>query len=310
MKKLITIFMICIAMLALGLTACGNEQVTEQKMMVEETAAAGIMEEAAYDTYYDAGYAGGFSNDGGSTTVADPNRKLIKDVSLEIETKEYESLLASIREKITALGGYVENSSLSSPSTNDTYRSSRHANITARVPSDKLDEFVNGISKEGNVTYKSENVTDITLQYTDTESRKKSLLVEQDRLNEMMKKAETVEDLIAIESRLSEVRYELESIESQLRTYDNQVDYSTVYIGISEVVEYSPQEDTTIWEQIKSGFNNCINGLGEFFKGLFVFVIAYSPLLILIAAVVVVVVVIVKKIKKNKKKKSAQVDET
>ena len=69
----------------------------------------------------------------------------------------------------------------------------------------------------------------MTLQYVDLESHKKALTTEQDRLIELMEQAETVEDIITIEGRLSEVRYQLESMESQLRTYDNKIDYSTVY---------------------------------------------------------------------------------
>ena len=41
-------------------------------------------------------------------------------------------------------------------------------------------------------------------------------------------------------NRLSEVRYQLESIESQLRTFDNRIDYSTVYLYIDEVEVFSP----------------------------------------------------------------------
>ena len=52
---------------------------------------------------------------------------------------------------------------------------------------------------------------------------------------ELMAKAENVDAVIAIESRLSEVLYELESIKSSLRVYDNQVLYSTIYLNINEV---------------------------------------------------------------------------
>jgi hypothetical protein len=69
----------------------------------------------------------------------------------------------------------------------------------------------------------------------DLESHKKALQEEEKRLLSFMEDAESIEDLITIEDRLTNVRYQLESMESQLRTYDNQVNYSSVHMNIEEV---------------------------------------------------------------------------
>ena len=95
--------------------------------------------------------------------------------------------------------------------------------MTARIPAKRLDEFVQRVGEQSNITNKEERVEDVTLQYVDLESRKKALATEQDRLLELLEKAESVEDIISIEARLSDVRYELESMESQLRTLNNQI---------------------------------------------------------------------------------------
>ena len=298
---------------ALSLSACGAANYdAEMPMMkaaggaggtydmaVAETAAAA--EEAAYA--YDAADGGAMMNGSMATEVQNPSpkRKLIKNVQMELETKEFDKVTAAISNRVAQLGGYIENSSISNPNSYDQYVGRRNMNITARIPCDRLDEFVQQVETEGNVTYKNENVTDITLQYTDTESRKKSLLTEQERLNELMKKAETVEDIIAIESRLSEVRYQLESIESQLRTYDNQVDYSTVNININEVVDYTPVKETSVWERISEGFKASLISVGNFFENLFVGILALSPILLLIAVFIVIIVLVIRKIAKKKK---------
>ena len=60
----------------------------------------------------------------------------------------------------------------------------------------------------------------------------KELETEQQRLLELLETAESLDDILTIESRLTEVQYELDSKESQLRTYDNQIDYSTVYLDL------------------------------------------------------------------------------
>ena len=80
------------------------------------------------------------------------------------------------------------------------------------------------------------------------------LETEQQRLLELLETAESLDDILTIESRLTEVQYELDSKESQLRTYDNQIDYSTVYLDINEVVRYTPQEQKGTWERISTGF--------------------------------------------------------
>ena len=160
-------------------------------------------------------------------------RKLIRNASLSVETKEFDAFLASVEEQVIALGGYIESM--------DTYNGSRysytqynsavkHSNLTARIPQKNLNQFLDAVSEAGNVTNRNESVEDVTLTYVDMESRKKSLQTEMDRLQEFLEKAETLEDIITLEDRMSTVRYQLESMESQLRTYDNMVDYSTVHM--------------------------------------------------------------------------------
>ena len=66
--------------------------------------------------------------------------------------------------------------------------------------------------------------------------------------------------IITLEDRMSTVRYQLESMESQLRTYDNMVDYSTVHMNIQEVKELTPviEEEETAWERFVNGFKESL----------------------------------------------------
>ena len=139
----------------------------------------------------------------------------------------------------------------------------RHADIRARIPADRLDRFVETVESAGNVTSKQEQVTDVTLQYSDAESRKKSLEIEQERLWALLEKADSLDAVVALEARLSEIRYELESYTSQLRLYDNQVDYSTVSIYMREVKDLTPTAPDSIGTRIQKGFNRSLNNLGE-----------------------------------------------
>lgn len=79
---------------------------------------------------------------------------------------------------------------------------------------------------------------------------KKALETEQERLLALLEKAENVEDIITIENRLSDVRYELENYESQIRLLDNQIDYSTVYVDISEVSRVTDTGKQGFFEEV------------------------------------------------------------
>ena len=113
-----------------------------------------------------------------------------------------------------------------------------------------------------------------------------------------MKKAESVEDLITIESRMSEVRYELESIESQLRTYDNQVDYSTVNIDVHEVVEYTAPKKGTVGERIAEGLKENLADIGIFLEDATVWFVTNIPTFLLLAVFAIIIILIIKGIKK------------
>ncbi len=124
------------------------------------------------------------------------------------------------------------------------------------------------IGNAGNITSRTQNVEDITLTYVDLEAHKRTLKEEEERLNEFLRNAETIEDMIYIEDRLSSIRYQLESMESQLRTYDNKINYSTVYLNINEVVEYTPvvYEEPSVGQRMKEGFLDTVDDIKEWFQ--------------------------------------------
>ncbi len=247
-----------------------------------------------------------------SDEAAHVERKLIRNVSMHLETREFDALTKSISDAVTFFGGYMEQSDVSG---NSLYwsdeRSSRCSNLTARIPENKLDAFLTEVSGQGNVTYKNESVQDVTLQYTDITSRKKTLQMEQDRLWELLEKAESVDAVIALEARLSEVRYQLESIESQLRTLDNQIVYSTVYLSIQEVQVLTSTDPDTIPVRIQKGLSRSLNTLKISSVDFLVWFISSLPILAVFAVLVFIAVIILKKpLKRRKTRKQKGMDKT
>lgn len=255
--------------------------------------------------------SGEVQNSQSNVTVSD--RKLIRTVNMSVETKEFDSVMESLDNQIKASGGYVENMETYNGSVYSGYRNSRSANMKIRIPKDKVDDFLNTVSGITNVISKSESVEDVTLVYVDLESHKKALETEQTRLLELLQKAESIEDIITIEQRLSHVRYQIESMESQLRTYDNKVDYSTVYLDISEVQELTPIVEETVWERISLGFLESVTSIVDGVKELAIWFIINIPYLIIWAAVITVIILVarrsMKKKDKNKDKKKPGIEQ-
>ncbi len=235
--------------------------------------------------------------------VQDSQRKLIKNVSIDVETETIDELLATVRNKTDSLGGYIEESSTYNGSS---YygKENRNASLTIRIPAEKLDEFLAEVSQVSNVIRRNESISDVTLQYVDLESHKKALLVEQERLLELLEQAETMEDIISLESRLSEVRYQIESMESQLRTMDNQVSYSTVYLTVQEVTALTPVKEQTTWERISTGFAGSLYNLGAGIGNFLIALIISLPYLIFFTVIVLGIVLIIWLIKKNSSKEA------
>ena len=299
MKKLTALTLALLLVLAL-FTACGAKSqstaamdyaaVEEMEMAVEAPAAMqanSLTEGSAADA-----------------SVLPENRKWIITVNMDAETNDLDALMASLDARIADLNGYVEDQTTYNGSTNSSRRY-RYANLTIRIPAADVNAFTEEVAGIANVVSKNLSREDITLTYVATESKITALETEEARLLELLAKAETMSDLLEIEARLSDVRYELESYSSRLRLYDNQVDYATIYLYISEVQEYTPVAEKTTWERIRDGFASSMKGLKEGAVDTLVWVLANSPYLVVWGVVITCLILVVKKLRKGRKVKAA-----
>lgn len=239
-----------------------------------------------------------------SDTIVSPNtdRKLIRRISMDTQTREMDTLLSSITAKVTELGGYIESRNVSSGNSYNGGSQNRYANLTIRIPAQRLDEFVLHVDDTSNVTSTRESSEDITLNYVATESRMKALQAEEARLLQLIDKAANLTELLQLEKRLTEVRTELERVTSQLKLYDNLVDYGTVELSISEVREYTPTEEPGFWERISTGFVNSLKNLGVILTELVIFFVCAVPYLLPLLAIGGIILLAMKLASKKKKK--------
>ena len=230
-------------------------------------------------------------------------RKIIKNGDLSIQTREFDEFLTNLNRSILAVGGYVEASSINGNSYNKNRM--RSADVTARVPAEQLDAFCDQVSELGNVTYKNLYTRDVTLTYVDLESHVKALRTEQETLMELLRKAEKVEDIILIQNRLSDVLYEIESYESTLRTFDDQIAYSSVHLSIQEVQRETTVEKETAGQEIARRFKENWEDVKDGFARFGIDFVSDLPIIIVwVVFLGIVVLVIVRIVKGGPKRKA------
>ena len=224
---------------------------------------------------------------------------------MSTETKTIDQVKADVESQIKSLGGYIENSSMSGTGKN---RDLRMLYYTIRIPADKLDTLIATVGNSCTVLSSSENTTDVTLEYVDTKARVDSLRVEYEQLMTLLSEAKDLDNIIILQNRLSEVRYQIESAESRIRVLENQVQYATLNLQIAEVLEETPIEEphiVTYGEKVGEQFKDMWEGTVTFFQNFLLGLIAAIPFLVFMGIVAVIVLVIVFSARKKRAKRAA-----
>lgn len=302
-RKILT-WILVLALVSAALTGCGGSGYAKNEAMVEAAPMApGAMADMAEPE------EGLYSTSVTGSTEVSAQQKLITTVHISAETEDLDPFMAEISGKIAGLGGYIEYQDVYNGSSRSTYRY-RSASMTIRIPADNLAGFVAQVKDCSNVISYNESQEDVTLTYVSTESRVKALETQETRLLELLEQAENMTELLEIEARLSEVRYELERVASSLLVLSNQVSYATVHLDIEQVKAYTEVEEQTVWQRIASGFGKNLKNMGEDLVNFFVWVVTYSPQLVIFAAIVVLVVVIIRRTsRKRREKKNPPIQE-
>lgn len=209
------------------------------------------------------------------------NRKIIRNADMSVETLAFDAFIEKLTDAVGAIGGYVESSSTG----NRGYRSDhplRFARYTIRIPAERLDAFLNTVSELGNVTSMNTGLRDVTTNYVDSEKHLESLRIEQEALMEILAQATTVEDIITVQDRLTYVRYEIESYEAILRTYDDQIALSSVTLSVNEVERETPVEEETFGQEVSRRFKESLEDLVDGFVDFASWLLGNAPVILAI----------------------------
>ncbi len=152
------------------------------------------------------------------------NKKIIQNFQVYITVEDIRAAAKEIENKIKELGGYIEAEDVTEYGSNS----------VIRIPAQKSDSFIEYVEKSYEVTNKSKSIEDITSVYVDNDARLKNLRAEEAQVLEIMKKANTVEEILKVQSELYKIREEVEILEARKKNWDRLVDYSTIRLNISK----------------------------------------------------------------------------
>lgn len=276
MKKLTAFILSCLMLAGCGGSAkSGSGQYySADSMAAPAEAAYGSM---AYNSY-DAEEA----DKGSSYSVyqEDSADKLVYTGNVHIETKEYDAFrdeLNGILKEYHAVTQSMQESGSSG--------SRRYMNLTVRIPAQDFDSFINALYKgSGEVTNVSTWVDNITKRYNSNETRIETLETQRTRLLELLQTAENLTDVIQLEQRLSEVEYELNNLKNYKADMDEDVQYSTLDLTISEVIIYNSK--VTFVQRFREALTGSWTNFRDFLEDFVIDAVYALPFLIVLAALI------------------------
>ena len=224
--------------------------------------------------------SGGTAEDGTSDRLE--NAKMIYTARMEVETTGFDAADADLRTLVEVLGGYFEQAAVHNYGSG--YRS---GDYTVRIPADQFQAFLDRVGTICHVTYKEEGSENVSEAYYDAESRLVTQQTKLERLQNLLAQAENMEDIITIESAISDTELEIEQLTGTLRHYDSLVDFSTVYITLQEVYQLSNVEEpaTSFGSRVGTAFASGWRGFVSTLESLAV-ALAYGWVWLLLLAVI------------------------
>ena len=204
-------------------------------------------------------------------------KKIIKDGRLGLQVENLQSAKQRIDSLVKSAGGYYANENLKNSDNQSGYE------LVIRIPVVNFERFVGSAEKgSSKVLYKEIQARDVTEEFVDLESRINSKRNSLARYNEIMKKANTVKDIIQIEESIRVLQEEIESTEGRLRYLNDCVNYSTLNMTISTQKDFTfkPAKRDSFWEKLKESVAEGWYGLVDFildFFGLWPYLILIIP---------------------------------
>lgn len=236
-------------------------------------------------------------------------RKVIRTAMMDCETQDFGGAVTAIFSYLKANDGYVESESVRGTGYKDTGRGdARCAQYTFRVPSGKLDAFMDAMRTEGGIRITRQNMgsQEVTAAYYDLTSRLGTLEAEKEALSAMLAgftDYSNIQAMLDVQKRLYDVIEEIEAAKTQLNIYDSRVAMSTVELTLNEVITYTEEEEPSFGTRMKQAFTESWTNFAHGWMNFCVWFVDAFPTLLILAAVGVGIFFIVRAIVQKSKKK-------
>lgn len=235
------------AMAAALLSGCGGAQYNSGGSVAKSTPS-----EANYDTqaaYSMDGASGGWAEAPTDAPAPEPvsapavpaNIKMIYTADISMESTQFDAAVEQLEALVAEKRGWMERSSFDNNS-----RNYRRAYFTVRVPAEQFDSFCASVGNLCNILSINRSMEDVSEIYYDNEARLATQRTKLARLQELLAQATSMEDIITLESAISETELAIEQLTGTLRHYDSLVGYSTISITLSEVFQLTEVEEPVI----------------------------------------------------------------
>lgn len=212
------------------------------------------------------------SIDGGSIIDGKilPERKVISIAALTIEVASVQAAINDITNMTLASGGFISSSSISDIGSNR-----KNGRLTARVPQKSFYSIIEKIETLGTEKHREISGQDVTEEFIDLGARLDNLQKQETRLQEILKMATTVKDIIEVEHELERVRGEIESLTGRLNYLNQSVEMSTINVNVMEPAPFTGEG----WG-ISQALRDAVRGFIESVRGIIIFTGFIIPILI------------------------------
>ena len=290
MKRIVSLLLTLV--LALLLAGCGASAATDSAAAMPRDSGnfwSTADTNSASEDYMESDDAapGAMGEESGGMDQTGKPVKMIYNGYMDMETQDFDTASSGIEALVKELDGYFQQSSTSTGSSGY-----RRASYVIRVPAEQFEAFFQRAGELCHVTYSNKEADDVSESYYDTEARLETARIKLERLQALLAKATSMEDIITIESAISETEWDIENLSGTLRHYDALVDYATINVELGEVYQLSGQDEavTTFGGRLGQSFVNGLKAVGNALENFAVW-LAYSWVWLLVIAAVIVVVV-------------------
>ena len=175
--------------------------------------------------------------------------------NLSLEVKDVDDALAAVTTIIESAGGYISSSSRSGEG------QYLYLSVTLRVPAAEFSTVMASLRSEGEVLYEDIYSYEVTMQVLDLEARLENLRASESAFLKLLDRAQTVADVVAVQSELSRIQGDIESFEAQLSGVKDQVEMASVMLSLSLPVSpiNAASGDFDLGYEISNALANLIN---------------------------------------------------